>query len=206
MVAFGRRGGAETGADLEQELRQLERRASRTRLPAEAGSLLSRAGDQCIQAGRLRQGLQYYGRAINTYLEADLYAAARAVCRKLLRVAPRAVRPWSTLAWISIRGDLLGDAERELQEYVEAAIRAAQEPTAAIHLRLMADATPAPELRERIAHQLMVLGDSQSAEALLDRLKSELHGQAEPPSWDEVDQYWDLALRTVIIRSDERTA
>lgn len=206
MAAFLRRGGSAANDELDRELRSIERRVSRVRTPAEAGSLLSRAGDLCVQAGRHQLGLRFYGRSINTYLEADLCAAARAVCRKLLRVAPQAVRPWSTLAWISIRGDLVGDAEQEVQAYVDAAIRASQESTAALHLRHMADATPAPELRERIALQLMALGDAETADELLARLYRESNGLADPPSWEEIDQFWDLALKTIIIRTDERAA
>ncbi len=89
---------------------------------------------------------------------------------------------------------------------MNAAIRASQEPTAAVHLRLMADATPAPELREGIAYHLMTLGDVENADALLARLYGEANGLVEPPTWEEIDRYWDLALRTVIIRSDERVA
>lgn len=204
MVAFRWRGGAD-GA-LDRELKRLERQVRRARTTAEAASLYSRAGDLCVQEGDVDRGLRYYGKSINAYLEGDLFAAARAVCRKLLRVSPNAVRARSTLAWISIRDDLVSEAEQEVAGYVDAAIRAAQEPTAAVHLRLMADATPAPQLREEIAHHLMTLGDPEAANAVLARLFEEVQGKIEPLSYEEADRYWELALRTVIIRSDERDA
>jgi len=190
--------------ELEREIRRLERRALRAKIPGENAFALNRAGDLCIQAGEPGMGVVYYGRAINHYLELDLCDAARAVCRKLLRVRPEAVRARSTLAWISIRSSLIQDAERQVEDYVQAAIRAAQEETATVHLRHMADATVAPSLREEIALHLMSLGEYEMADSLLERVYGDRNGLNPPHTPEDAEYHWTLALRTLIIRSDER--
>lgn len=192
------------GPELELMIHRLEQWAARSRAPEETATVFNRAGDAFIQAGEIGRGLVYYGRSINTYLGAGQWEAAHAVCSKLIRIYPPAVRARSTLAWISIRSRHRTDVERYVEDYVEAAIRAAQEPTASLHLRYMADATLASEIREGIAMHLISLGEHRMAESLLERVYGDRNGLGEPHSPEDAEHYWNIALRTLVIRDDER--
>lgn len=179
--------------ELERRLRSLDEQAE-VALPGFDAQFFNRAGDLCVDAAQGERALSYYGRAIDAYLRAGRYNAAGAVCRKLLRVAPDAVRARCTLAWLSIGKGMTADAHREVDDYVAAAIAAGQAGLARRQLRLMGRATRDPELRSLLAGQLRVLGDSGSAERLL-----------EPPAGREADDeaLWSSVLRAALMGPED---
>ena len=81
--------GPEPGLD--KRLQSLEQQAD-IALPGFDAQFFNRAGDLCVESGDRPRALHYYGRAIDAYLRAGRYNAGGAVCRKLLRVSPGAVR------------------------------------------------------------------------------------------------------------------
>ncbi|MFW5947710.1 MAG: tetratricopeptide repeat protein [Gemmatimonadota bacterium] len=166
MIFRNLRESSESEPDLQQRLESLERQAE-IALPGSDAQFYNRAGDLCIEAGRSPGALEYYGRAIDAYLQAGRYNAAGAVCRKLLRISPGAVRARCTLAWLSIGKGLLGDARREVDDYVAAAVAAGEEGLARTQLRLMADASADRELRALLAEHLRKLGDTDTAERIM---------------------------------------
>lgn len=152
---------------LEKQLTALEQQAD-VALPGFDAQFFNRAGDLCVEAQDRERALGYYGRAIDAYLRAARYNAAGAVCRKLLRISPGAVRARCTLAWLSIGKGLLSDAQWEVDEYVQAALDAGQSNLAETQIRMMAEATHNPELRVLLADHLRKLGAHEAAERALD--------------------------------------
>jgi predicted Zn-dependent protease len=179
--------------ELERRLRSLDEQAELA-LPGFDAQYFNRAGDLCVEAGQGDRALTYYGRAIDAYLRAGRYNASGAVCRKLLRVAPDAVRARCTLAWLSIGKGMTADARREVGDYVVAAIAAGQVELARKQLRLMGRATRNPELRTLLAEQLRELGDSTAAARLL-----------EPPPVRDADDdaLWSSVLRAALMGPDD---
>lgn len=178
---------------LEQKLKSLEQQAQ-IALPGFDAQFYNRAGDLCVEGDDQPRALAYYGQAIDAYLQARRYNAAGAVCRKLLRISPGAVRARCTLAWLSIGKRLLGDARRELGEYVEAAKLAGQERLARKQLAMMADTTRDAELRDLIAVLLDDVGDGEAAA----RARA-----TAPREIDDFDEYWSSVLRAALMGPDE---
>ncbi len=148
--------------DIEQQLKALEMQADQA-IAGFGAQFLNRAGDVCLEARLNRRALSYYGRAIDSYLHAGRYDASAAVCRKLLRVSPDSVRARCTLAWLAIGKGMLGDAQKEIGDYVAAAERAARQEMAVSQLRMMSEATYHGGLLDVLAAQLDRLGDMPGA-------------------------------------------
>ena len=194
-----REEAAEPGSGLENQLQALEQQAD-IALPGFDAQFFNRAGDLCVEAQDRERALAYYGRAIDAYLRAGRYNAAGAVCRKLLRISPGSVRARCTLAWLSIGKGLLGDAQWEVDEYVDAAVAGGQADLAARQLRMMADATYDPELRALLADHLRKLGDDDAA--------SHVAAPAQESTREEPEALWSRVLRAALmgpqdLRSDE---
>jgi predicted Zn-dependent protease len=181
---------------LDNRLKALEQQAE-IALPGFDAQFFNRAGDLCVEAHARTRALGYYGRAIDAYLRAGRYNAAGAVCRKLLRISPGAVRARCTLAWLSIGKGLLGDAQWEVDEYVEAAIDAGQTDLARTQIRMMGEATLDPELRALLAGHLDRLGDPQGA----GRLVQEGTGDGEQS--EEAEALWSRVLRAALMGPED---
>lgn len=185
---------ADLAGGLERHLKALEQQAD-VALPGFDAQFFNRAGDLCVEAQDRERALGYYGRAIDAYLRAGRYNAAGAVCRKLLRISPGSVRARCTLAWLSIGKGLLGDAQWEVDEYVDAAIAAGQADLATRQLRMMADATYDPELRALLADHLHKLGDRDAA-SLLDPPDEE-------SAREEPEALWSRVLRAALMGPED---
>lgn len=107
---------------LEEELAEFEAAYQRAGRGFQ-GSPLNRAGDVCVQRGEHRRALEYYGRAIDTFLEDGQRDAARGVANKIIRMHPVAVRTLCTLTWLDLAASHMGTAREHLREYWEAAKR-----------------------------------------------------------------------------------
>lgn len=182
------RAGSGGKPGLEKRLRSLEQQAD-VALPGFDAQFYNRAGDHCIDAGQGERARGYYGRAIDAYLRAGRYNAAGAVCRKILRIAPDTVRARCTLAWLAIGKGMIGEAQRELDRYVDAAARAGRRDLAIRQIRWMGRATQDAELRVVLADHLRELGDPAEA----DRLLGEEPGRDGPE-----DEVWSRVLRAAL--------
>ena len=185
-----------TEPGLEARLQSLEQQAE-IALPGFDAQFFNRAGDLCVEAGEERRALGYYGRAIDAYLRAGRYNASGAVCRKLLRISPGAVRARCTLAWLSIGKGLLGDAQHEIDEYVEASVAAGDADLARRHLKMSAEATRNRELRSRLADHLHTLGDTEAAE----RVRGS-DPDTEAPA-EEPEALWSRVLRAALMGPED---
>lgn len=181
---------------LEKQLNSLEQQAE-TALPGFDAQHFNRAGDLCLEADDRGRALSYYGRAIDAYLRAGRYNSAGAVCRKLLRMSPNAVRARCTLAWLSIGKGLLSDAQREVDEYVRSAVEAGQAHLARSQIRLMAEATYDPDLRALLADHLRTLGEPDAAERVRER------GRAPDEQREEAEVLWSRVLRAALMAPED---
>jgi predicted Zn-dependent protease len=195
MIFRNLREPSEPEPGLEKRLQSLEQQAE-IALPGFDAQFFNRAGDLCTDAGDHRRALGYYGRAIDAYLRAGRYNAAGAVCRKLLRISPGSVRARCTLAWLSIGKGLLSDAQREVDEYVDAAVSADQADLARKQIRMMADATYNQELRVLLADHLHKLDDPETAERIL------ASGPDEEQR-EEAEALWSRVLRAALMGPED---
>lgn len=188
--------GRDRDRGLEKQLASLEQQAE-TALPGFDAQHFNRAGDLCVEADDPSRALAYYGRAIDAYLRAGRYNAAGAVCRKLLRMSPNAVRARCTLAWLAIGKGLLTDATREVDEYVRIAAESGQTDLALAQIRLMAEATHDPDMRALLADHLRTLGDQEAAERATEM-------EAVPDDQrEEAEARWSRVLRAALMAPED---
>jgi hypothetical protein len=161
-------------ASLPERLRVLEREADQARLGFR-GTPLNRAGDLCMQAKQTDRALEYYGRAIDAYLQDGHPELARGVAQKLIRVHPGAVRTYCTLTWLDLGLGYLADARTHVGGYVAAARRAGREEIAIRHVREMARAVTDQGFRVAAATALEDLGDRGGARELKDAMPEQPH-------------------------------
>jgi hypothetical protein len=197
------RGRSDGGArrDLDEELEILEQQAQAASAGYET-QFLNRAGNLCVEAGQPSRALVYFGRTINAYLESGRFSAAEVLCRRVLRIAPDAVRARCTLAWLSLGNGYGSDTERELGEYVRAARRAGKEDLATKQLLLMARAAPNVELRERVAELLVQLDSSGEADQVYALVLKERNGIL-PPRVSDEGELWAKLLRAALMGPQE---
>lgn len=198
---FRGRTDTDSNPGLEQELAALERQA-RDASPGYETQFLNRAGNLCAEAGEVRRALEYYGRAIDAYLESGRFSAAEVLCTKVLRFAPSAVRPRCTLAWLAIGKGYFAGGDREISEYVSASREAGMDDLAAKQLRMMAEATAASELREMLGQHLMDLGHFAESEKVLEDVYRERSGLKAPRSEDE-GKRWSKLLTAALMSPDD---
>jgi tetratricopeptide (TPR) repeat protein len=153
-----------TGLPLEDALQELAARARENLSPEQRARLMNVAGDLCYEQGQQERALLYFDAAIDLYLSAAQFSAGAAICEKLLRLNPRIVRARCTLAWLAIARGLDDDATRRVEEYGEAALRLERPVIAQRQLRAMAEEVDSESVLEAIAHALLKLGDSVSAD------------------------------------------
>jgi tetratricopeptide (TPR) repeat protein len=118
------------------------------------GSPLNRAGDVCVQRGENKRALEYYGRAIDTFLEDGQRDAARGVANKIIRLHPVAVRTLCTLTWLDLAAFHMGTAREHLREYWEAASREGRGGLARNEILEMARLIPQDEFLSAAADAL----------------------------------------------------
>lgn len=198
---FRGRGDAESNQKLERELASLEEQ-TRTASSGYETQFLNRAGNLCVEAGMPQRALSYFGRAIDAYLESGRFSAAEVLCRKMLRIAPEAVRARCTLAWLAIGKGIRAETEEEISDYVRAAQRAGKEGLAARQLVMMAEAATRVELRERLAEHLLEIGAEADANRVLGVVFAERNGLRAPSPQDE-GKLWAKLLRAALMGPQE---
>lgn len=149
-------------AELEGRLAALEQEAERARAGYQ-GTPYNRAGDLALRAGHRPRAFEYYGRAINAFLEDQQLEAARGVANKIIRVHPKAVRTLCTLTWLDLAARHRATALLHLRDYVEAAQAIGESERAAAQIVEMAKICPQPEFVDAVADALDDLGYEERA-------------------------------------------
>ena len=186
---------------LDDQLKQIEEEANAAP-ESLRGPLFNRAGDLCAAEGRTKRALVWYGRAVDVYLEAGFLGAAAAMCRKILRHSPEAVRAHCTLACLAAHGQHLREVKTEIRHLVEASQRTHTERLTIARLRLLADAVEDREVRQHIAAQLHALGDELGSERIAAALAAEVPrraGDALPGD----DEQWNKLVLAAALDPDE---
>jgi tetratricopeptide (TPR) repeat protein len=182
---------------LVDQLEALEWQADRASSVGAAATYLNKAGDLCLEAGRVQDALDYFGRTIDAHLAADRFDAAAGVCRKVLRASPNVVRARCTLAWLALANGMEEAARVEVEEYLQAAERAGAEMVALLQVRRMVNVAESVELRLYLAEVLMALGDQRTADEVIGRVLAERNGLEQPLHVDPADRR-TLARRAAI--------
>lgn len=201
---FRGRGEADSRQQLERELQLLESQA-KTASPGYETQFLNRAGNLCVEVGQPQRALGFFGRAIDAYLESGRFSAAEVLCRKVLKIAPNAVRARCTLAWLSLGKGFRTETDREVEEYVHAARKAGKEELAAKQLVMMAQATPSAELREHLAERLLELNAEEEADRVYGLVFAE-RNEPNPPTMADEGKLWQKLLRAALMGPQELTA
>ena len=155
-----------SASSLELSLQELATQMREEMEPEQRARLMNIAGDLCYEQGQRERGLLYFDAAIDLYLAAGHFAASAAICDKLVNANPQIVRARCTLAWLAIARGLDDEALRRVEEYGEAALRLERPTVAQRQLRAMAEETDSEGVLEGIAHALLKLGDSTSADRI----------------------------------------
>lgn len=201
---FRGRGEADQKQQLERELKLLESQA-KSASPGYETQFLNRAGNLCVDAEQPKRALSYFGRAIDAYLESGRFSAAEVLCRKVLKIAPDAVRARCTLAWLSLGKGFRRETDREVEEYTRAAQRAGRESLAAKQLMMMAQATSSTELRENLAARLLDLGAEEEADRVYGLVFAERNDPTQAAVADE-GKLWQKLLRAALMGPQELNA
>ena len=201
MAPLFRRRGSRAGERLETELAALEEQALNAS-PGYETQFLNRAGNLCVDAGEPARALGYYGRAIDAYLESGRFSAAEVLCRKVLQIAPQAVRARCTLAWLALGKGHHQGSRAEIEQYVLAADRAGQQAFASQQLMMMAEAATDDALREAIAGHLLALEAAEAADRVYGLVFTRRNGRGGPPAADE-GKLWSKLLRAALMGPKE---
>jgi hypothetical protein len=196
MFGWFRKQGDDS-AKLDQELANLEREARAASEEAQ-GHLYNRCGDLCAVAKRERPAVRYYGQAVDAYLGAGYVGPAAAMCRKILRISPAAVRTHCTLACLAAYEGQVEEARRELDRFMEASLRTHTQKLAIARLRLVAGAINDDDLKRHIATHLAALGDTLGAE----RIEAALRGERGDEDFSDVSQF-ERVLKAAAADPDE---
>lgn len=194
------RGSSGDDADettFRRDIEDLEAKAQTASVDRRA-QLYNQAGELCLKEGQYMRSLQFFGHAIDSYLESGHFDAAPALCRKVIRISPEVIRARSTLASIFLAKGMYDDAERHITDYVHAAEAAEQEELAVKRLRLMAAATESHSVRMLVGEYLMELGDSRAADQVFGSVFAERNGLRKPLPADE-ELRWERLLHIALM-------
>jgi hypothetical protein len=179
--------------DLARRIDDLQVRALQCTIPGEAAALFNRAGDLLLAGNEVAAALELYGRAVDSFVEADRFEAGMALCRKIIRTAPGVVRARCTLTWLVIGIGYTAEAEERVRDYVRSAERSGREAIARQQLRTMSRVASEHELRLTLGEHLLLLGDSAAADEVFGEVFSERNGRAIRAT--DPSEAWQVARR-----------
>lgn len=129
-------------------------------------ALLNKVGDLAMRLGRVPESVAYYERAIDSYVAAERYNNAIALCNKVLRAAPGRAATYLTLGRICAGKGLRNDAARNFLEYATRMQKDGGVEEAGHALREAAELFPdLPELRRLVVELGGALPDMGAAPA-----------------------------------------
>jgi hypothetical protein len=185
------------GDDLARRIDDLQVRALQCTIPGESAALFNRAGDLLLAENDMRGALELYGRAVDSFVEADRFEAGMALCKKIIRTAPEVVRARCTITWLVIGVGYTAEAEALAGEYVSFAERFGREIIARRQLKLMSSVAREHSLRIALGDYLLLLGDASSADEVFGSVYRERNG-GPVPDGDPKDA-WHVARRESLL-------
>ncbi len=143
-------------------------------------SLYNRVGDLEIKDGDSGAAIRAYEQAADLYTEQGFFNNAIALCSKILRLNPGRSPTYLRLAQLNARKNFVGEAKKNLVEYVERmdALNHREEAFGAVSM--FADQFSGnPDIRLMLVELLRASSRAQEAKAQLEKLASELEASGD---------------------------
>jgi tetratricopeptide (TPR) repeat protein len=142
--------------------------------------LYNRVGDLQLKAGDMLAALRAYEQAAELYADQGFFNNAIALCGKILRVNPSRTATYLRLAQLHARKNFVGEAKKNLLEYLERMNGVGQVEEAFTALKLFADHFSAnPDIRLMLVELLRASSRNEDAKEQLEKLAGELEARGE---------------------------
>src|ERR1041385_6232210 len=142
--------------------------------------LYNRLGDLELKAGDSPAALRAYEQAAELYAEQGVFNNAIALCGKILRVNPSRTATYLRLAQLHARKNFVGEAKKNLLEYLDRMNGVGQLEEAFSAVKLFADQFHAnPDIRLMLVELLRASSRTEEAKEQLEKLASELEARGD---------------------------
>ena len=142
--------------------------------------LYNRVGDLQLKAGDMLAALRAYEQAAELYAEQGFFNNAIALCGKILRVNPSRTATYLRLAQLHARKNFVGEAKKNLVEYLERMNGVGQVEEAFTALKLFADHFSGnPDIRLMLVELLRASSRNEDAREQLEKLAGELEARGD---------------------------
>jgi tetratricopeptide (TPR) repeat protein len=143
-------------------------------------ALYNRVGDLELKAGDTVSGLRAYEQAAELYAEQGFFNNAIALCQKILRVNPGRTDTYLRLAQLNARKNFVGEAKKNLLEYIERQSAVGQLDIAFNAVKIFADQFSAnPDIRLMLVELLRTTSRFKEAKEQLEKLAGELEARGD---------------------------
>ena len=143
-------------------------------------ALYNRVGDLELKAGDTVAGLRAYEQAAELYAEQGFFNNAIALCQKILRVNPGRTDTYLRLAQLNARKNFVGEAKKNLLEYIERQSAVGQLDVAFNAVKIFADQFSAnPDIRLMLVELLRTTSRFKEAKEQLEKLAGELEARGD---------------------------
>ena len=143
-------------------------------------ALYNRVGDLEMKAGDSLASLRAYEQAAELYADQGFFNNAIALCGKILRVNPSRTATYLRLAQLHARKNFVGEAKKNLVEYLDRMNGVGQLEEAFSAVKLFADQFHAnPDIRLMLVELLRASSRTEEAKEQLEKLASELEARGD---------------------------
>jgi len=143
-------------------------------------ALYNRVGDLEMKAGDSLASLRAYEQAAELYADQGFFNNAIALCGKILRVNPSRTATYLRLAQLHARKNFVGEAKKNLLEYLDRMNGVGQLNEAFTALKLFADQFHSnPDIRLMLVELLRASSRNEEAKEQLEKLASELEASGD---------------------------
>jgi tetratricopeptide (TPR) repeat protein len=143
-------------------------------------ALYNRVGDLELKGGDTVAGLRAYEQAAELYAEQGFFNNAIALCQKILRVNPGRTDTYLRLAQLNARKNFVGEAKKNLLEYMERQSAVGQLDVAFNAVKIFADQfSTNPDIRLMLVELLRTTSRFKEAKEQLEKLAGELEARGD---------------------------
>ena len=143
-------------------------------------ALYNRVGDLEMKAGDSLASLRAYEQAAELYADQGFFNNAIALCGKILRVNPSRTATYLRLAQLHARKNFVGEAKKNLVEYLDRMNGVGQLEEAFSAVKLFADQFHAnPDIRLMLVELLRASSRTEEAKEQLEKLATELEARGD---------------------------
>ncbi len=143
-------------------------------------ALYNRVGDLEMRAGDALASLRAYEQAAELYADQGFFNNAIALCGKILRANPSRTATYLRLAQLHARKNFVGEAKKNLLEYLDRMNGVGQLEEAFAAVKLFADQFSAnPDIRLMLVELLRASSRTEEAKEQLEKLATELEARGD---------------------------